>query len=324
MARKIWAQGDKIIFSDLNGNFLFGGTGADPALTSSSGTTTIACGSAYYFTKNYASIALTGTSVLTVSGVSTNGTILVLKSAGAVTLTSSATPAINLAGFGASANSNQGVSALAPWPTAAGGAQAGGGGTANQFGGVGGIAGMADIETLIQVGHAIPVMCGGSGGQGTHNGFFNSSYVAGGGGGGGTAVILASSITANTGTFVIAGGNGGQSTGTSNTAPSGGAGGGALYIECAGALNFTCQISVGGVGGTGNNNAVGGGDSGGNSRTGGTGTGGKPSDQPSSTNSAAAGGGSGALGAANGSGGSGNGAGGASGSYYVGLNTVFT
>ena len=48
MARKIWNAGDQVTAVDLNGNFKFGGTGSDGALSISSGTTTLSAGSAAY------------------------------------------------------------------------------------------------------------------------------------------------------------------------------------------------------------------------------------------------------------------------------------
>src|SRR5271170_962170 len=72
----------------------FGGTGADGALSISSGTTTIGLSSANALVKNYSSISITGTGDLTFSSPSSNGAGATLKSTGAVTLTSSATALI--------------------------------------------------------------------------------------------------------------------------------------------------------------------------------------------------------------------------------------
>jgi hypothetical protein len=87
----------------------FGGTGADGALSITSGTTTINLGGASYYVKNYSSISITGTGQLTFSNPSANGCVVVLKSTGNVTITSSATPAILGDSLGASAG-NHGVS----------------------------------------------------------------------------------------------------------------------------------------------------------------------------------------------------------------------
>lgn len=79
----------------------FGGTGADGALSISSGTTTINLGNAAVVVKNYTSISITGTGSLAFSNPNTNGTIVVLKSQGNVTITSSTNPAVDLRSMGA-------------------------------------------------------------------------------------------------------------------------------------------------------------------------------------------------------------------------------
>lgn len=79
----------------------FGGTGVDGALSITSGTTTISAASAQTVVKNYASISITGTGALAFSTPHANGTTIILKSQGNVTLTSSATPMIDASGMGA-------------------------------------------------------------------------------------------------------------------------------------------------------------------------------------------------------------------------------
>ena len=78
----------------------FGGTGADGALSISSGTTTIDLGGASVVTKNYTSISITGTGKLAFSNPNANGTTIILKSQGNVTLTSSTAPMIDVSGLG--------------------------------------------------------------------------------------------------------------------------------------------------------------------------------------------------------------------------------
>lgn len=306
-----------------------GGTGTDGALTQTSGTTTIAVSSASYFVKNYTSISLTSAANLTISGQPANGTILVLKSQGAVTLTTPSGTAnvIDLSGLGASGGTfpggtgKAGISSFGFYPSTMGGSGGGSGtgGSSTQGPAAGGILGNADIATIINVGKTIPLVCGSGGGGGGQpaTGFGGVTYGGGGGGGGGTAVILAKTITANTGTVVITGGNGCATAASSNVICPGGVGGGALYIECGGALNFTGQISVAGTHG---GNGTGGGTAG-NGATGGSGTGGN-GDTNTNTGASGGGGGAGALNAANGNAGSGGG-GGASGTSYIGLNAVF-
>ncbi len=85
-------------WATVGGTTKFGGTGADGAL---SGTTVIDLGSAQVVVKNYTSISITGTQTITFTNPHANGTIVILKSQGNVTLTSSATPNIDLRGIGA-------------------------------------------------------------------------------------------------------------------------------------------------------------------------------------------------------------------------------
>lgn len=295
----------------------FGGSGADGALTQTSGTTTLAVGGAYYFVKNYTSISLTSTANLTISGVGSNGCILVLKSQGNVTLTSSGT-VINMAGMGGQPSSNRGASSLGVWPSQASGGGNGTNSSSTQGPAPGGVAGNADIATMVQVGKHIPLTCGGAGGAGGFTTFPGTSAGGGGGGGGGTLVVVYKTLTANTGTVSITGGGGCTTSGSSSAVCPGGAGGGAIYIECGGAFNFTTgTISVAGLfGGTG---ATGG--SPGNGTTGGSGTGGTAG-PTSNSQSSGGGGGSGSWNAADGgSSSSGQGSGGASGNYYFGANS---
>src|SRR4029077_12940877 len=86
----------------------FGGTGTDGALAATSGVTTIDLGNAAYFVKNYLSISITGTASLAFINPGANGTIVVLKSQGAVTLTSLTAPMIDCSSLG-SAGGTTGV-----------------------------------------------------------------------------------------------------------------------------------------------------------------------------------------------------------------------
>jgi hypothetical protein len=227
----------------------FGGTGADGALSITSGTTTINLGGAAVFVKNYTSISITGTGQLAFSNPATGGTIVILKSQGNVTITSSATPAIDLRGIGSVGGT--------------GGASGGSGGSSPQAAGGQGLAGGATAGS-------------------SHN-----SNPAGLNGGAFGAWIDGLSITAaiaatsssnpsvgsvtnvNSGLqkyhkmYVLPGGGGsGAEGGSGVTGGTGGAGGGALYLECAGALNFTGTINANGnvsVQGTGGTYAGGGG-----------------------------------------------------------------
>jgi hypothetical protein len=240
------------VISRLNvTNNKFGGTGADGALTVSSGTTTIDLGSAAVVVKNYTSISITGTGKVGFSNPHANGTIIILKSQGAVTLTSSDSAMIDGRSMGASSNTDGSLffakipkgtagtgnasagagggpggvgngimvtsasSKIIPVFTGAGGGASGGGGAGGRGGG----------GIYIECGGAFNFTTGGvnvSGAQGTDD--TGNNLGGAGGGAGGSFVVFYKTLTANTGTITIAGGTGGYS----NTATAGGAGGSTL------------------------------------------------------------------------------------------------
>ncbi len=239
----------------------FGGTGADGALTLSSGTTTIDLGSAAFVIKNYTSISITGSGSIAFSNPAAAGTYVVLKSQGNVTITTSGS--VSLVGQGgASTGAGQALVGTAP---GAGGTGAGAGGTAGTVasgyglttflypkfipfligaGGGNGSAGGAGGRG----GGAIYIECGGAlnfttatitvaGGVGTV-----ASNCGGGGGGGGSVVILYNTLTANSGTITKTGGAGG----VGNSA-NGGGGGGSSTVGVAGGTGS----GLGGAGGDG-------------------------------------------------------------------------
>lgn len=188
----------------------FGGTGADGALSITSGTTTINLGGAQVYVKNYTSISITGTGVLAFSNPHASGTIIILKSQGNVTITSSANPAIDVRGMGG-AGGGAGGDGLGAGGSGTNGSCFDGatnGGTCTTGGGVAGAA-YSPIFINSIFGKKIHLLCGAGGG----------------------------------------GGYGGSSTGGPRVGGAGGNGGGALYIECAGALNFTGIIDASGLNG---------------------------------------------------------------------------
>jgi len=287
----------------------FGGNGSDGSFAETTGNTDIDLGSAEYFELNYTSFSLTGDADITFSNPHANGTIVVIKSQGIVTITSSATPAIDLRGVGG-----------------AGGAGGAGGGNNS---GVAGNAGVAIIDDTGQH-YGVQGNVNGAAGAGGNDldwqNFYldefyklarRSVYVAcGSGGGGGSSGYSQSSIVCG------AGGAGGD-------------GAGALLIECAGALNFAGTIDISGTDGgdtldvtTGTfGSASGGGGGGGsagmcvilyNSLTANTGTvtatGGAGGDSGDATNSGG-GSGTGSGGEGGGGGGSKGGDGGAGGAH---------
>lgn len=213
-------------FLTQSNNFAtFGGTGADGALDTTSGTVNIDCGNANVVIKNYTTITI-ATNNLTFTNPASDGTIIILKATGNVTI--SATIDVRLMG-------------------AAGGASKVGAGNGND----GTIAaGMLDDTILFPNGGA------GNGSQGLGGtAKYRQSYPT-------TAFLLATK-----GFNLVPGSGGGSGTGfASGTSGKGGRGGGALLIQCGGALNFSGTINSSGEAGgdaTGglNTNAGGGGGS---------------------------------------------------------------
>lgn len=222
----------------------FGGTGADGALTTSSGTTTIDCGNAAIVVKNYTSISVTGTANLAFINPHANGTIVVLKSQGNVTITSSTNPAIDLTSMGATAGSpGQG---LITGPTAGGtfGITIVGGNSSPgiPFGG----RGVYNASTVNGKGINVFAGAGGNGGGGAAGGDTNG---AGGRGGGGLYIECGGALNI-TSTIKAAGGNGTGGSGTgSNGYRYGGAGGGSNTDSPS--ASITSGTSTGPAGGGG-------------------------------------------------------------------------
>jgi hypothetical protein len=215
---------------------LFGGTGADGALAISSGTTTIDLASAAYVEKNYTSISITGTGKLAFTNPHANGTLVQLRSQGAVTLTATA-PCIDMTGIGASAGTGGATTGT------------GTGGTNGQFQldstGRGGGAGTYNSGSTVTGGGALTSLPFYVIDEPSHaRRFFPLFTGAGGGGGGGGALV---------------------------TGANGGRGGGALLIECAGAWNFTTALGIDVSGLLGSNGPAAGVNSGGGGGGGGSG-----------------------------------------------------
>lgn len=298
----------------------FGGTGADGALTISSGTTTLDLGGVNIFIKNYSSISITGTGQLAFNNPAASGTLVILKSLGDVTITSTATPAIDCRNLGGALGNGGGTNtsgsdgsdvaaSLALKAAAFGKGIGGGSGGSGGAGGAGGSSETGDIKNLYL-----------DSADKLHRRFWFMTVGAGGAGGGG-------------GQTAGAGGNGGR-------------GGGGLYIECGGALNKTGTIDCGGAAGAnatagGTGSGGGGGGGGGsciilaNSITANTGAitvsgGGGGALTTGSGGGTGGGGGGGGGGHTNGSGGQagalntgGNGGSGSSGFSLVAVNNVF-
>ena len=219
-----------ILMNPTAGNtaVIFGGTGADGALTVVSGVTTIDLGGAQTVVKNYSSISITGTGSIAFSNPNANGTFITLKSQGNVTLTSSAAPMIDASGMGSSVASN----AILYFDDS------------SHFGGNGGTGGIG-----------APGTPGAAGAAGSAGSILTSLFA-----------YTKNSNTLTRKTIVLApgsaGGNGaagGASAGglAGGTGGAGGKGGGALYIECAGAWNFTTASGISVAGKAGGNGTTG-------------------------------------------------------------------
>ena len=270
----------------------FGGTGANGALNVTSGTTTLSLGSASVAIFNYTSINVSPGATLAFSSPGANGTMIILKSQGAVTISATITtvgmgaPAAT-AGLesmyttvptgGATASSQTGAAAgtgLAfPWLGAVIGKTynvatgSGGGNGKAAVGGSGGVGGAGGGGLIIECGGALnftgTINCNGAAGA-TATGGTNNNGGGGGGGGGGTCYVFYNSLIANTGTVTVAGGaggNGGVGGGRNATAGGGGGGGGAN----------TANGGAGGSGSSANSSANGSNGSGGTGGSGGAG-----------------------------------------------------
>ena len=211
----------------------FGGTGADGAVSVASGVTTVDLANAQYVVKNYTSVSITGTGSLKFINPHPNGTIILMKIQGNLTITSSAAAPLDASGCGAAGGAG---GTTVTGSTANGAAGNPGtniqdtvvhyGGASTTNGTVRGTAGLTYVATTLnlytmnewQLLSGRLLACGSGGGG-----------AAGAGVNGGGAISPSSSV---------AGG-------------AGGAGGGGLLIEVAGALNFTSTngISVAGVAG---------------------------------------------------------------------------
>jgi len=214
----------------------FGGDGSDGALAITSGTTTIDVGAASVYIKNYSSISITGTTgKLAFSNPASGGTAIIIKSQGAVVLTSTVTVSgtlgcIDISGMGSAGG-------------AGGSSDNGSAGTGRNF-----------VFLLTD---------GGDGGLGNGNDATQTP--------GGAAIAFSYNDTVLSAPkysllYVGAGGGGGGSQAA--TGGAGGRGAGCLVIECAGDLNFPNTVGIYakgtvGVDGTGASAAGGGGGGGG-------------------------------------------------------------
>lgn len=289
--------------STISSILKFGGTGADGALALTSGTTTIDCANAALVIKNYTSISITSTGKLAFSNPHANGTTVILKSQGNVTLTSSTSiDASSMGAAGAATSGVTGSQGNGNYPLMTNG---GNGGTHGGSAPVGGLL-LVSVNNTATGFYKTPYLFCGAGGGGGNNGTTSGDTTYGGAGGG---------------TIFTTGTSGASAAGTGTASgltphSAGGNGGGALMIECAGSYTNTSSIITvaGGVGATSGTTNI---------SSGGGGAGGSlvilyktlSSDTGTYTKTGGAGGTGGTNKAAGGAG--------ATGYSYVGVNTEF-
>lgn len=216
----------------------FGGDGSDGALLVQNGvTTTIDLATSSVVTKNYTSITITSTSTLGFIQPAPTGTIIILRSQGAC----------NIAGTIFATSTGGNGAPQAAFNTA-------------------GAVGSSSIDFYVAHGGGGGTVVGGDGGGGGGSSYSDGVIGSASGGTAGAAgKMYAGSAFYKTQNFRAirvapgsgGGGGGGGSNAGSAKGGAGGIGGGGLYIECAGAWNFTGTITTAGqVGGNGDSTAV--------------------------------------------------------------------
>lgn len=185
--------------------FRYGGTGVDGPLSVSSGTTTIDLGGLSYVVKNYSSVSITSTGRIAFSNPHANGTTIIFKVAGDMTVTSSNDPAIDLKGLGGTEGAGVGTIGVGNY-----GGTGGRGAAAFGFE----VAGKLNLTGIID-----------ANGKNGINGGGSANYGGGGGGAGGVIFGTANFITANSPTLRVAAGSGVCSSPGGGTAGSNGANG---------------------------------------------------------------------------------------------------
>lgn len=241
---------------DIKSSGMFGGDGSDGDLIISTGTTTLNLGGARIFVKNYNNFSITGNAQLNFTNPHNQGTLVYFKIKGDCTITSTASPAIDLRllgslyGNGSTSITGNGDSGTPTYfytlPIAITG---GGGGVYNYSGGSAGSFQLSGYSLFVDFFpyHFITPGSGGGGGSGGNE--FSGS--AGRGGRGGGALILEVKGNFNFTSTIDASGENGQNA-TGHWGSGGGGGGGAVLIIYNNLIANTGTINVsGGTGGAG-------------------------------------------------------------------------
>jgi len=239
-----WSAGDEMTSAKLNntGFVSFGGDGSDGALAISSGTTTIDLSSSAIVVLNYTSISITGTADLAFSNPHANGTIIIIKSQGAVTITSSTNPAIDLRSLGGTAGAVR--TAGTNGNGLMNGPEGGGAGTTDGRIGSDGIR----IVTPTVCTKFIPLFCGGGGA----GGYYSAGSEGAGGRGAGALFLECNGALSISSTINASGivGVDGTVVGGNNDGCSGG-GGASLNDTASDTYRGAGVTSTGGGGGGG-------------------------------------------------------------------------
>ena len=269
--------------SVLKKHLFFGGDGSDGDLSISSGTTSISADSNRFVVKNYNDLSITGTGKLAFTTPHADGTVVWLRVAGDLTITSSTAPCIDASSMGASGASSRSIGGSNGSTTTSGNADSGSGGQVstlktNAGGGGQGYEGNVGVGGAVitaftfwqqlldtEIRNKYPYIFGGSGGGAggaTWSVATNGAFIttgAGGRGGGALIIEVAGKINFTTANGIsVSGGNGGNATssigGAGTTYATGGGGGGGAGGFCGLYYNDSIDVSgtinvAGGVGG---------------------------------------------------------------------------
>ena len=206
------------VFADnvpVNTQGTFGGDGTNSALALTSSTTDYDVGAAAVYVRNWTSISITSTAQVTFSNPHANGTTVIWKSQGNVTITSTGSPTIDLRGLGA-AGGDAGTPTAAKEPNA----------------------------LLLNANSPIGVAGSGASGGAAGSRYDTPNFYTT------TEALLSRRYIA-----LVPGAGGGyaEQVEASATGGDGGRGGGAFLIECAGALNFGASSVINSSGSAGVN-----------------------------------------------------------------------